>query len=537
MNKIFSTALAAGIAVSAFANGAVENPYQPPRKKLIDMSWSNPSITYLTANLERMEKEAPIDGITLRLEGEKVENGKKIKVYSHNTITKDKFKYEYFAKDIAALKKLKFKRFTDNFLYTTMTPAKNMDWFDDAYWDSICSNYALLARISREAKLTGIVFDSEEYGGRIWGNYKGSDRAKAVTKARQRGQEWGKAVFKENPEVKILCLFFFSHGTFIMGDAEASTLIHSFYNGVLDVMPPTATIIDGHEYFGYFGKNRNCFVQLRYDVDHTFLARVSANNYKKYRNQVQLAAPLYIDALTGVNASFNRYLVPEIANQPKVDFIRQVLWNAMDVSDEYVWFYSERGCWWDKSTHPKVKGSWEKQVPGINAALQELSAISALDLNKAKNLLIIPQLNKDPATKEPGKWNFWCQNNKDPKKQSGWKDGKVYITGPQTNSCANQLVEVKPGKTYLFKVEARPRSPKNSSLVYMGVAFRNAAGKFLPLRRELRIKPLEFGNWESMVFLITAPADAKFASYQLGVRGLLADQVVEFQRPQLLELP
>ena len=538
MKKVFGAAVAAGIALSALANGAVENPYQPPRKKFIDMSWSNPSVDYLEKNLVRMEKETPMDGITVRFVGRRpgVE-GKAGDVHCHNIITKDKWQYEWFADQIAKYKKLKFTRFTDNFIYTTMTPAKNMDWFDDAYWASICNNYGILSRISKECNMAGIVFDSEEYGGKIWGNYKGSERAKAISKARQRGQEWGKAVFAANPKVKILCLFLFSHGTFIMGDAEASTLIHSFYNGVMDVMPPTATMIDGHEYFGYFGKNRDCFVQLRYDVDHTFLSRVSANNYRKYRTQVQLSAPLYLDALTGVNASFRRYLVPEIANQPRLEFIRQVLYNAMSVSDEYVWFYSERGCWWTKSPHPKVKGSWDEQFPGINNVFNELRAITALDLTGLKNILMIPQLNSDPAVKEPGKWNFWTQKPGDPKNKSGWKDGKVYITGPQTNACVNQRVAVKAGKRYLFRVEARSRSPKNNGFIYLGVAFRDAKNAFLPLRREIRIKPVEYGNWEPMAFLLTAPEGACHAAFMLGVKGLLADQVVEFQHPQLIELP
>ena len=537
MKKMFSAALAAGIALSAFANGAVENPYRPPRKKLIDMSWSNPSVDYLVENLARMEQESPVDGITVRFVGRKpgVE-GKAGDVHCHNIITKDVWQYEWFAGQIAKYKNLKFNRFTDNFIYTTMTPARNMDWFDDAYWAAICNNYGILARISKECDMAGIVFDSEEYGGKIWGNYKGSERAAAITKARQRGQEWGRAVFTANPDVKILCLFLFSHGTFIMGDAEASTLIRSFYNGVMDVMPATATMIDGHEYFGYFGKNRDCFVQLRYDVDHTFLSRVSANNFKKYRTQVQLAAPLYLDALTGVNASFHQYLVPEIDKLPRLEFIRQVLWNAMCVSDEYVWFYSERGSWWSGSPHPKAAKSWEQQFPGINGIFNEMRTITALDLTNAKNILMIPQLNADPAVKEPGLWNFWRQNVKNPNGTSGWKDGKAYITGPQSNSCVNQRVAVKAGKRYLLRVEARSRSPQNNGFIYLGVAFRDAQNKFLPLRREIRIQPLKSGNWEEMVFLITAPEGAVHASYMLGVKGLLNGEVIEFQHPQFLEL-
>ena len=70
----------------------------------------------------------------------------------------------------------------------------------------------------------------------------------------------------------------------------------------------------------------------------------------------------------------------------------------------------------------------------------------------------------------------------------------------------------------------------------MGVVFRDAEGNILPANREVRIQPLSGYYWESMVFMVTAPAGATHAEYQLGVRGLLADQVIEFQHPQFFEL-
>ena len=559
MKKLSGAAMAAGIVLSAAISGcctdnevqneivitpsatssrAVVNPWQQPRKKLIDMSWSNPSVDYLVENLARMEQEAQVDGITVRFVGRKpgVE-GKAGDVHCHNIITKDVWQYEWFADQIAKYNNLNFTRFTDNFIYTTMTPARDMDWFDDAYWAAICNNYGILARISKECNMTGIVFDSEEYGGRVWGNYKGSDRDAAIAKARQRGQEWGRAVFTENPNVTLLCLFFFSHGTFIMGDAESSTLIHSFYNGVMDVMPPTATILDGHEYFGYFGRNYECYAKLRYDIDHTFRSRVAANNFAKYRTQVQLAAPMYIDAVTGANASFHRFLVPEIDNQPRLDFIRQCLWNAMCVSDEYVWFYSERGCFWSRSHHPRVASTWDEKIPGFNAMLAELREITAIDLTGLSNILVIPQLNSDPAVKEPGPWQFHATKEGDATDKSGWKDGKVYITGPQTDSYTAQSVTIQPGKRYLLKVETRVRTNESNGLIYMGISFSDADGKALPQSREVCIQQLTGGYWEEIVFLITAPENATTATYKLGVKGLLADQVIEFQHPQLIELP
>ena len=514
---------------------AVENLWRPPRKKLIDASWSNPTVEYLVANLERMEKEAPVDGIIIKMEFTVPINGKNVKIFSHNTMNSLKWEYSWFTDQINKLKSLKFKKFTDNFLHTSMRPAKNMDWFNDEYWAAIANNYGIIARIARETGLTGFIFDPEEYAGKVWGVYQGRDRAKAITIARKRGQQVGNAIFKEKPDVKILSLFFFSFGTYLYGDAEASILTHSFFNGIMDVMPPEARILEGHEYFGYYAKNKDCFAQLRYDVDNVFLCRVSANNYQKYRNQVQLAAPFYLDSVTNNKNVCYKRLLPEIESMPRLDYIRQNLWNAMEASNEYVWCYSEEYAWWNKSHVARVKGNWETRMPGLTAIWRELSEISALDLSKAVNILDIPQLNKDPQVKEPGKWNFWRRNNKD-NPEGKWKNGLAYIVGPQQESCVNQSVNIKGGKRYLFRVEARARSEKNSGTICLGTAFRDGSGKFLPQRREIRIKPLKHGNWESMVFLITAPQDAKICSYQLGVKKLQKGEEVEFRHPQLLEL-
>ena len=157
-----------------------------------------------------------------------------------------------------------------------------MDWFDDAYWSAICHNFGILARIAREVKFTGLLFDPEEYAGKVWRQYSGKTHTEAIIKARQRGREWGKAVFREYPEIKIFSLFLFSNGMFLKSDIVESTLSHAFFNGIYDVLPESATMIEGHEYFGYFANSDQEFFRLQRDLDRTFLTRVASENIKKY---------------------------------------------------------------------------------------------------------------------------------------------------------------------------------------------------------------------------------------------------------------
>ncbi len=40
--------------------------------KVIDLSWSNPTVDYLEKHIQEMNKTAPVDGLTIRVRGEQV---------------------------------------------------------------------------------------------------------------------------------------------------------------------------------------------------------------------------------------------------------------------------------------------------------------------------------------------------------------------------------------------------------------------------------------------------------------------------------
>ena len=527
MKKLLFATLVLFFSVLCLAS-PVENPWMPRKKKIIDMSWSNPSIDYLEQNLARMEKEAPINGITVRFVGRRpgVE-GKAGEVHCHNIITRDQWQYEWFADQIAKYKNLKFTRFTDNFIYTTMTPAKDMDWFDDAYWNAICNNYGILSRITRECGMTGIVFDPEEYGGQIWRRYPGRSHAAAIRKARERGRQWGKAVFTANPNIKLLCLFLFSNGTFLTGDQVNHTLSHSFFNGVYDVLPPTATMIEGHEYFGYFANTDAEFEKLRIDLDRTFLPRVAAENYKKYRTQTQLSAPIYPDSMFYKSSTLRRYLQPEIDKTPYLDYLRQNLQRALRVSDEYVWVYSEQGCWWTESPHPKVKGSWDEQSPGMNRVFIEL-ANPAFLTSSASNLVSVPD-------KGMGKWMYWTAINH--QGRGYWKDGIAVMQGVKLRGSIHTSLPAIAGHEYVLSVDVRSRSRSISGYAGLSVSFRATDNQWIRnSEKTTRMRSRQRGEWETISVRIKAPANCKLLYFQMGSGGLKADESVEFRNPRLVDL-
>ena len=98
--------------------------WTPPAKKIIDLSWGSPTVDFLAANLAKLEQVAPIDGVAVKFMGTRTDSaGKKHAVnFTTSVMGKTALKREYFEKQIKLYKSLKFKKFTDNFFYTTVMP-------------------------------------------------------------------------------------------------------------------------------------------------------------------------------------------------------------------------------------------------------------------------------------------------------------------------------------------------------------------------------------------------------------------------------
>jgi hypothetical protein len=86
------------------------------------------------------------------------------------------------------LKATHFKKFTSNFLRFNTAPG-DVDWFDD--FGPIISNARLAAKIAREGKAAGVLFDIEHYNFPLFDYRKQRDAGSKsweqyATQARQR---------------------------------------------------------------------------------------------------------------------------------------------------------------------------------------------------------------------------------------------------------------------------------------------------------------------------------------------------------------
>lgn len=500
----------------------VDNAWQPKKKKIIELSWSNPDVDYLVANVRRMEAEAPLDGITIRLYGRTRQvDGKDYIPGTPTAFGREPWQVDDFAEAVAKLKTVSFTRFTDNFLQATVRPG-DVDWFRDSDWDAVAGHFAILARIARETGLRGIVFDPEEYARRFWDHARletDQDFATTAPVARRRGRQWGEAIFREYPDIVLFCLHLFT-----LGHPETS-LTSAFFNGMLDVLPPTATVVEGHENGGYRAKNAADIDAARLDKDWNLLPRVAAENVPKYRLQVQLALAFYVDAIFLKDNSWHPILGPEADRDP-AGFLRRQLTRALEVSDEYVWLWSEKCSWWPQSIRPSITQTWDDIQPGALAAVAIARQPENFDFATA-NLLPNPQLKDNGAH-----WMFWQTGKPEVKPGRDLRaDGLLQLAGVN-EGCFHQNLPVEPGATYILKVTGRYETPTPGFGAAV-VTYQNDQGVWEHNHQQTVSLPKDkIGDWVTVVRVFRAPDGVATLSFQLA-GTCLGDGIAAFKEAYL----
>ena len=503
MKSIFLRIILVCVGLNCIAsNGQGVDYWRPPQKKLIEAGWDTPTTKYLRENIRRMEECTPYQGIRIKLEGQGEGNGQHVKTMFGKT----RWQYEWFQEDVENLKNTEFKKFTDNFIATGVMPG-DVDWFSDSDWSSVCNNFAVVARIALETGMKGIIFDPEEYGSYIWSgtNVSGHTRAETETKARQRGQEFGEALFQNFPEIKLFCWCAFSM-------VSNGSLYGPFLNGIYDVMPPTATLIDGHETKGYTANSRADYLKMRADFSLDFKRHIDKKNLVKYRTQTQLAAATYLEPYFRQytkKSTWKEILRPGLEKYGSVDFLRRNLTMALEVSDEYAWTWNEYISWWAGTIDGWQQKAIEAIAPGATEAV--LAAFDPLGYaEKTVKTYNLQNRLKNPAFEDGDKgWGFYSGRRAEGSHSP--ENGTMLVCGGQPN-LTQQLI-VRPGEQYLITargcLETGTLSPY--AIMKINVSFRESTeGTSWLIQHEIGTvlgEPDEEGVREGKLFL-TVPERA-----------------------------
>lgn len=377
--------LAAAIAV---AGSALAKPV-PVQKKAIAWGWDtiyvNPED--ILAHADAFDK-TPFDGVGLHLQKVPLAAGGEISgesVFSDRPWTKeDVRKYVDVFRRMTAHKSLR-----ESFLSLLLQPSGRVSFKDDAAWQKAANNFAVAAWLVKEGGLPGLILDTEDYFHQYQFRFNekdGLDYDAACELARKRGRELFAGVFREYPEIAILS-FYLLHQTpdYIqyhnaldpVGRARAyGDLWLPFVNGLFDVVPATARIIDGNE-DSYWNQYHLRSGSSHY-VDMHARARtlVEPENRAKFRQVFQAGSAVYLDMY--VNPKGSAYYFGARGKGTRADRVVENAVCALEGADEYVWFYGEKLAFvpWGKVTplRPRIPSwtnqTWEAALPGFHDAIR-----------------------------------------------------------------------------------------------------------------------------------------------------------------------
>ena len=552
-------------------------------KKIIEFSWGNPTPENLDRNLELIETYVPHDGLGIDISKViTLPNGKKT-LNNWHSFTKIRYRREWYVRDIEHLKKVhaRARHLKYNFLNTSASSfTGEFDLFDDEFWDAVCEKFAIFAWVAKQGGCTGIRFDLEDYGNQQVWRYRpscGHSWAEAWDKARQRGRQWMTAVTKEYPDITVFCFFWLD---LMMGYADGlpdlygrlescgTGLLVAFINGIYDVLPPNAKIVDGMEAHGYGAYELSSYNRMRAFREQRFPQLLSPENRIKFRRQGSFACATFMDAYLVGKGKFQDYRKEKKMTALEL-FRRNFTW-AVQYSDEFVWTWSESRKWfpgrfphaWQEkslSKYPQLPGPYMGMaMPGVedaisyardpwNYALQRLKKTEGL-----KNLLKNPDFESTAAAKavlSPAAgsvmipklpcWETW--QHKKSKGSFSLAEGKGIVGNALliknvSHGCAHQTVKIDPNSAYIVRASAKVFNQCGASL---SVQWRNAQGKWCDHAMNVAASFTEdLGNgWKRATLVIrNVPENARYLSVMLNSYAGGPDDSVLFDNVEVFAM-
>ncbi len=532
---------------SVVLNAAAQNYTELPQIKLIHDGWgfqySAASTAFLRNHIESLEKSIPGQGIVIqfKIPAEKCAG----KTVNTNAIFENrKIEYEYFKDDIENLKNTPFRKFTDNFLGLTLNPG-NIDWFSDEDWAVICHNYSVASRVAKAAGLTGVKLDIEEYHANTMWQFKsekGYTLEETRKKIRQRGQEFGRALFTPFPDMQVLCYWWFSlarHKNDLLMPERENYMVAPFINGMYDVMPPGIRIHEGNETCSYRANCKAEFYHLAVDMTKAFPRFVAPENLVKYRNQTRLAPGIYIDPHFSERKNYwKNQLQPDLNVHGGSRLLKRNLQQAMEVADCYVWMWHERFCWFP-SDHPAKLQLLEKVSPGLKDELDLIlrsmpAAKEAVTQKKLKNLVHNGDFSKMPEGKQAiANFAQWFNGN-------GQFQRKVISGNPVAaavgvvEGCIFQSHRVKSGQIYLVRCSMQNPGSRPAGCGTLSVNWKKADGERFAdyVMRRYRFNDQK-GITDTAEFTVYVPEGAEYLELMLSASGMKPGEEIYFDNLEL----
>lgn len=327
-------------------------------------------------------RQVPLDGIAIPL---MLKVGDRTRASSRVTDAPEGWTAEALAGQIAAMRRVTPETgLTDNFIYAFRHPTKRIDWADGARWAQIAAALRVFAAACRDGGFKGFVIDPEDYARQGQFERRSTDLPydELAPLVRRRAGELFRGVFAEYPEITVFSywLMSFNRDFAAAADPQAAArergdLWPAFVNGLLDVAPLTAKLVDGCEHAYRFRADSNDF-HVSASQQRRGIGLVAPENRVKARAILQVGFGLWLGMyLKTEDRPYTKDVQKWIFENPRPSrpgFLAANLSQALFAADEYVWLYtaSERTAWvrWRSGRGSKWP-TWGERFPDIVRAL------------------------------------------------------------------------------------------------------------------------------------------------------------------------
>jgi len=335
---------------------------------LIEWGWDEPDQAFLRAHIARMERK-PFDGVVLRLTVPGV--APDLANFSWH-LADHRYQWPELRPAVEELRAVQFRRFRHNFLRINLNSTeRQLDLRDDAAWETLLANLGHAARITRDSGLRGLMVDPEAYAepdlldGRPRFNVfdyrrralRDADFEEYRSAAFRRGQQAAATLGDAAADLVLLFAFAYSFPcrSSLPETEQPYGLLPAFVDGILVAKPKGMLVVEGHEPSYPF---RSCHqFQEAYRRLRVECRRLSLSP-QQYDQDLQIGFGIWMDNESGQRCAAFRAegkpcpwadptLYPEEArHQVDPRLFGEAVASALDLTDQYVWIYSEEPKWW-----------------------------------------------------------------------------------------------------------------------------------------------------------------------------------------------
>jgi hypothetical protein len=332
-----------------------------PAKKLIEFGWDEPDPAFLRSHVADM-RATPFDGCVFHAMA--VEGGAATNFTWHCWST-HAYAEETMAQTVADLRAAhEAGGFPENFLRFNVTPG-DVDWFDD--FAAILHNAELAASVARRGRCRGVLFDIEQYNLPLFHYPKQRD---AETKSwdvyaaqvRARGSEVMRAFQRGFPDLTVFLTFGYCLPWYQSRGGERPLtdvsygLLAPFFDGMVDGCDGGARIVDGHE--SSYGYHDPAQFDAAYRTMREGVLPIVADP-AKYARVFRFAFGIWLDH-DWRRIGWDTEDFTKNSHQPEQ--FEACVRRALEVSDEYVWIYSETPRWWSAEGPVKLPQAYVDAV-------------------------------------------------------------------------------------------------------------------------------------------------------------------------------